>query len=542
MKKKKKRFSVRFKSIMGIVIPMVVLSVIVCIVGYRGITDAMMVLYENGAVEIADTAAANIDAGRLDLYAQSGGTTDEYMAVWNKMNQLCQTSDATFIYVIRPDLTDYEHITFLFSTINEDSDYTKYDFGYVRETTNDDYKTKYKKLYDQESDSEIVIRDKGYIETDSHITAMVPLIDYKGETKGILCVQRQMENLTVVRNFFVIIVLSILVVLVALTILLQNFYMKRVLLTPLKKITNETTRYAAEEVPAEEKLTATIKNNDEIGDLAESIDQMEDRIAHYVNDLTKATAEKERISTELSLATRIQADMLPNIFPAFPERKEFDIFASMDPAKEVGGDFYDFFLVDDDHLCMIMADVSGKGVPAALFMMASKIVLDNISMQGYSPAQILEMTNHAICDRNREEMFVTVWLGILTISTGSLVAANAGHEYPALRYPNGNFELIKDVHGLVLGGMDGARYKEYELQLEPGSRLFLYTDGVAEATNAKQELFGTDRMVEALNKDANASSEQILQNVREAVDDFVKDAEQFDDLTMLCLEYKGSES
>ena len=243
--------------------------------------------------------------------------------------------------------------------------------------------------------------------------------------------------------------------------------------------------------------------------------------------------------TELHTATRIQEAMLPNTFPPFPERDEFDLFASMDPAREVGGDFYDFFLVDDDHLCLVMADVSGKGVPAALFMMASKIILANNAKMGKSPAQILTDTNASICSNNREEMFVTVWLGILEISTGKLTAANAGHEYPALKRAGGGFALFKDRHGFVLGGMDGVKYKEYELQLGPGDKLFVYTDGVPEATDAEQRLFGTERMLDALNGDAGAGPERLLKSVRRAVDGFVKEAEQFDDLTMLCLEYKG---
>lgn len=262
-------------------------------------------------------------------------------------------------------------------------------------------------------------------------------------------------------------------------------------------------------------------------------------VAHQNDEYEKQKIESSRIDTELSMASSIQADMLPNIFPAFPERKEFDVYATMDPAKEVGGDFYDFFLIDDDHLCMVMADVSGKGVPAALFMMASKIILANSAMIGKSPAQILTDTNAAICSNNREEMFVTVWLGILEISTGKLTAANAGHEYPVLMMPGGKFELYKDKHGLVIGGMDGIVYKEYELSLTPGSKLFLYTDGVAEATNAQQELFGTQRMLAALNENTRLSPDGILKNVRRAVDDFVQDAEQFDDITMLALEYKG---
>ena len=260
-------------------------------------------------------------------------------------------------------------------------------------------------------------------------------------------------------------------------------------------------------------------------------------ITQHEKDLKTA-----RIESELNLASNIQADMVPNIYPAFPDRTEFDIYATMDPAKEVGGDFYDFFLVDDDHLCMVMADVSGKGIPAALFMMASKIILANNAMMGKSPAQILTDTNAAICSNNREEMFVTVWIGILEISTGKLTAANAGHEYPVIKHADGAFELFKDKHGFVIGGMEGAKYREYEIQLEPGSKIFLYTDGVPEATNAEKQLFGTGRMLEALNQDSARTPVETLKNLRSAVDGFVKEAEQFDDLTMLCMEYIGPDA
>jgi len=262
-------------------------------------------------------------------------------------------------------------------------------------------------------------------------------------------------------------------------------------------------------------------------------------IARQNEQYEKQQMESSRLEAELNMASSIQADMLPNIFPAFPDRTEFDIYATMDPAKEVGGDFYDFFLVDDDHLCVVIADVSGKGVPAALFMMATKIILSNHAMTGKSPAKILSDANAAICSNNREEMFITVWLGILEISTGTLTFANAGHEDPVVYSSNEGFALIKEKHGFVMGGMDGVNYKESSIQLHKGAKVFLYTDGVPEATNAEKQLFGVDRMIEALNENVKASPEQILKNVRAAVDGFVRDAEQFDDLTMVCIEYKG---
>ena len=331
--------------------------------------------------------------------------------------------------------------------------------------------------------------------------------------------------------------MTVMLLIVTVLALVGALAVSKRIVKPLETMTNRVISLGGEDLQF--MMEDTYRTGDEIEALAESFATLSARTLEYVDQVKKVTAEKERIGAELSLATQIQASMLPHIFPAFPERSEFDIFASMDPAKEVGGDFYDYFLIDDDHLCMVIADVSGKGVPAALFMMASKIILQSVAMMGLSPAGILQRTNEAICSNNEAQMFVTVWLGILELSTGKLTAASAGHEFPTIRKPNRNFELFKDKHGFVIGGMEGVRYKEYEIQLEPGSKLFVYTDGVVEATNAEKELFGTERMIEALNTDPKAAPQDVLKNVRSSVDGFVKEAEQFDDLTMLCLEYKG---
>ncbi|MBR6332384.1 MAG: SpoIIE family protein phosphatase, partial [Dehalococcoidales bacterium] len=247
-----------------------------------------------------------------------------------------------------------------------------------------------------------------------------------------------------------------------------------------------------------------------------------------------------RIESELSLATKIQTALLPSTFPAFPDRNDFDIYASTKPAKEVGGDFYDFFLIDDEHLGLVIADASGKGVPAALFMLISKILIKNFTMSGRTPSEVLYTVNKQICSNNREDMFVTVWIGILNLSNGNLTASNAGHEYPILKKADGDFEIIKGSHDFVVGGMDDMRYKEYSLQMDPGSKLFLYTDGIAEATDAKNDQFGTARTVEVLNKIKDATPQELLEKMDDAVELFVGDAEQFDDMTMMCIHYKGS--
>ena len=308
-------------------------------------------------------------------------------------------------------------------------------------------------------------------------------------------------------------------------------------LRPLKNVQHSIREYKNTKNSEDVKkpLEKTVLLHNELGQLSRDIVSMTEEIDEHVKSIETITSEKERIVAELGLASRIQMAMLPGKFPAFPERTDFDVFASMDPAKEVGGDFYDFFLIDDDHLCLTIADVSGKGIPAALFMMASKIILANNAMLGKSPAEILSNTNAAICSNNSAEMFVTVWLGILELSTGKLTAANAGHEYPVIRRAGGNFELIKDKHGFVIGGIAGSKYKEYELMLGRGDTLFLYTDGLPEATDNAGNMFGNSRMLDALNEAEDNAPEAVIQHMRGAVNDFVASAEQFDDLTMMCV-------
>ena len=284
---------------------------------------------------------------------------------------------------------------------------------------------------------------------------------------------------------------------------------------------------------------AAIHENDEIGDLATSFNEMAESLKKYIADLTHVTAEKERIGAELNVATQIQADMLPRIFPPFPDKKELQIYASMDPAKEVGGDFYDFFLIDEDHVCLVMADVSGKGVPAALFMVIAKTLLKNRAQLGTpSPAEILEDVNNQLCEGNEAELFVTVWLAIVEISTGNGIAANAGHEHPVLKRKDGPYELVEYKHGPPLAAMSGIPFKEHEFHVEKGDMIFVYTDGVPEATNAEGELYGPERLINAMNKHPEATVQEILDVVKTDIDEFVGEAPQFDDLTMLAFRIK----
>ncbi|MBO6231896.1 MAG: SpoIIE family protein phosphatase [Ruminiclostridium sp.] len=259
-------------------------------------------------------------------------------------------------------------------------------------------------------------------------------------------------------------------------------------------------------------------------------------IIYLSKEIRGVTAEKERMSAELNVATKIQADMMPF---DFPERKELALYATMTPAKEVGGDFYDFFFIDDDHLAMVMADVAGKGMPAALFMVIAKSVIRNICMVGGSPGHILSIANNVLCENNRSNLFVTVWLGILSISSGELICANAGHEYPALKRKDGKFELLEEDNCPPLAAMEDLEFDDMVLMLNEGDALFLYTDGVPEAKNAEGERFGLEKMIDVLNDNIGNDLVTTLSVMKKEIDDFNGDKDPFDDVTMMGLKYFG---
>ena len=282
------------------------------------------------------------------------------------------------------------------------------------------------------------------------------------------------------------------------------------------------------------------KDSTEVGELARSYINMARDLDRYVDNLKNIMAEKERINAELTLASNIQAHMLPCIFPPFPEHKEFDLYASMNPAKEVGGDFYDFFVVDEKHLAVIVADVSGKGVPAALFMVIAKTLIKNHTQMGMEPAEVFTAVNRLLCDGNDAGLFVTAWMGVLELESGKLTYVNAGHNPPLIKRAEGEFEYLRERSGFVLAGLDEMKYRQSTLKIFPGDRLFLYTDGVTEATDSAQKLYGEERLRDFLNAHQDCGTEEMLCKLQEELEKFAGDAPQFDDITMLLLDYKGA--
>ena len=383
------------------------------------------------------------------------------------------------------------------------------------------------------SDELLYEKTKDFPDEGNYYICYKPII-INGKTQALLGVAFNWDDLrsTVLDNLTRVFLMIIGGFLFAM--ILQQYILYRKAILPVRRI-QETVREYTDSKDSSRVLSemSEIKVTNELGTLSEDISKLAKEIDFYTQETARLTGERERVAAELDMATKIQADQLPSEFPAFPDRTDFDIYATMTPAKEVGGDFYDFFFVDDDHLALVIADVSGKGVPAALFMMMSKNLIKDHAMMKLSPMDIAGQVNRMLCENNKQDMFVTAWIGILELSTGRITAVNAGHEYPAILRPDGKFELFEDDHCFVLGGMKRAVYRQYEFTLPRGSTLFLYTDGVTEATDAEDKMFGEGMLVEALNKYPDASLKELLEGVRSEIGSFAGTAPQYDDITML---------
>ena len=283
-------------------------------------------------------------------------------------------------------------------------------------------------------------------------------------------------------------------------------------------------------------VTVDVRDNEEFASLSDDINSTVATLKRYIDEAAA------RFDKDLEIAKRIQHSALPSVFPPYPNRKDFSIFASMDAAKEVGGDFYDFYLLDETHLAFVMADVSGKGIPGAMFMMTSKTLIKSYAESGLPVDEVFTQVNAKLCENNEAGMFVTAWMGVLDLETGLIRYANAGHNPPFVRRKGGDYEYLKGKANFVLAGMEGLRYKEQQIQLRQGDEIYLYTDGITEAHDVNKKLFGTERLLLSLNTTDGMTVDEICRKVKADVDAFQGEAEQFDDITMLCIRWNEVET
>ena len=554
------KFSLKKKSILFVLVIAVILSSVAVFIGYRIYSNTMDEHYETTSLDLARTAASLVDAekvgeyseaileiyrknpmpefetaqGEADYYAQYGFIQDEsYQEMFDILQDIkTNNREVQYLYLFTLDPESKSGVYIL----DADTSESACPMG----TWDIIYPENYAVFEDPERGFPAYItrtEEFGWL-----CSAGAPVIAEDGTVVAYAMIEVSMNDVMSDRTDFL---RSISLVMAGVTILLAILFILLVnhsIVLPINRLAAAASSFV-DEKNAEEKGPSgisqlNIHTGDEIEELYKAVKKMEIDIDQFIVHISKITAEKERIGAELNVATQIQADMLPRIFPAFPEREEFDIYATMNPAKEVGGDFYDFFLIDEDHLAVVIADVSGKGVPAALFMVIAKTLIKNHAQNRETPGSVFTQTNAQLCEGNDAGLFVTAWMGVLEISTGQFVYVNAGHNPPLLKHAGGGYEWLKSRPGFVLAGMEGIRYRENSLQMEPGDCLYLYTDGVTEATNEKQELFGEIRLQTVLNETPDLPVDRLLQKVKQSIDTFAGEAEQFDDITMLGLEYK----
>lgn len=555
------KLSLRQKTVCMILLLALALTITAAAVGYDVYAGTMDAHYQMLAMNVSKTAASLVNAEEvrelvaqvMEIYRKDPAPTydsdEEWAEYLSQYTGISEQESFTTLYDTLYKIKTANNVLSLYISYMDSESMTgiyiidadKTETGCPTGTWDIIYPQNYEAMKHPENGFEAYITDTeeyGWL-----CSAGAAVLDDSGKAVAHVFTDISMESVMADRQAFLMRLCAILIGITTVITLALIKVVNTALVKPINSLASAASSYveAKEEGEVSALALLDIHTGDEVENLSHALKRMERDINGYIENLTHVTAEKERIGAELSVATHIQASMLPCIFPAFPNRREFDIYATMTPAKEVGGDFYDFFLVDDDHLAVVIADVSGKGVPAALFMVIAKTLIKDHTQSGKPPEEVFTEVNRQLCEANDENLFVTAWMGVLEISTGKLVYVNAGHNSPVIGRKNGETEFLRSRPGFVLAGLDFTKYRAGSLELMPGDLLYLYTDGVTEAMNTAQELYGEERLKRTLDANVSAAPEEIFKAVKKDLDDFVADAPQFDDITMLAMRYLGRE-
>ena len=532
MPRSKRRSKLNTKFLLGFVVFAMALSIAVCVVGYTEITDLYTEAFTQDALTAAHMAARLVDGDAAQRYLETKTKDAAYEETMERISLVKEALNLKYVYVFYPGEDGYHYV------FDAPADYDTvpvYELGDVQPyelTTNH-----IRRLISEggETPELLVTRSsEGYVGT-----VFVAINDSTGKPAALVGVDVSMDRLEQKRWQYVrsSILWSVLVVVVMVAIYLS--YLQRRLVQPIRKLTVGVDGYLqAEQRP--DSIAVDIRTNDEVQTLSEAFTHMTHDLNHYIDNLQNVTAEKERIQTELDVATEIQMSILPRIFPPFPECKDFQIYATIDPAKEVGGDFYDFFRLDDHRLCVVVGDVSGKGVPAALFMMIAKTLIKTEAQQCSSLAEVFAAVNRQMAENNERSMFVTALLAVLDTDAHTLTYVNAGHNPPLVCRADGSYEWLQMRRSLPLAAMPNMHCREESIPFDNGDVIFLYTDGVTEALNPSQELYGELRLQEALNQ-APRLPEAMIAHVTASLSAYVSGAAQADDITMVSLLFTPTE-
>lgn len=480
--------------------------------------------------------ATLIDGDRISSYLKTREKDDYYFETLGMLSDMKLKQDLMYLYIFEPGT---DEMTYIMEAQIEGDDSNKIAvLGDTYQFTEVEYTHLVPDIKAKRASTDIILAGDTFF--GKSVSAWAPIFDSQGNVVAVVEADASLGKVTELLNDYIrtIVILTIMIIILLVTMLF--FITKKIIINPVYTLNAKMDQFASGDKL--ELIGNVIETGDEFQTLSETFCKMANDIHSYMMNLAKVTADRERVATELNVAKQIQVSMLPCIFPAFPNRNEFDIFATMNPAKEVGGDFYDFFLVGEDKLVFVMADVSGKGVPAALFMMISKALIKNLALSNLEVDEIFEKANDQLNENNDTFMFVTAFLGLVDLKTGMLSYVNAGHNPPLLRKSNGKFEWLELNKNCILAVMPGIKFVKQSLQLEKGDMIFTYTDGVTEAVNGHKEFYTDPRLEETLNQIEAADSKKIddiVTIIRKSIDDFAQGEEQADDITILLFKYLG---
>ncbi len=530
------------KFILSLAIMGVVLTVTISFFSYQNSKTYLEDMYASRVLNGSRSIADMLDIEDVQtIISENGDQTEAYKRVVKLLEKQKKDGDITFLSLTVPDENSVTfYIDVCIPELGDDpasqipyGSNILYADAASSESDLENYKIAWKYYSSGKNLDEPLVTDNSY---GYNYSAISPILDENGNTIAEIQYILDMTQVRQHLNSFLITMLVVALGIVLITIFAYMLFVRKVVIKPIGKLAAFTKKITDD--GEFENQSISIQTGDEIEELGNSFNFMLKELEDYIENLSRVRAEKERIGAELDIAAHIQASMLPCIFPAFPERAEFEVFASMTPAKEVGGDFYDFFMVDENHLAIVMADVSGKGVPAALFMVIGKTLLKDHTLPGRDLGEIFTRVNELLCEANSEGLFITAFEGVIDLVSGEFTFVNAGHELPFICHKGEDYKPYKIRPGFVLAGMEGMRYKAGSIMLSEGDKIFQYTDGVTEATNVNNELYGMHRLEAVLNRHTDLSPTHLLPAVKEDIDLFVGNAPQFDDITMLCLEFK----
>ncbi len=507
------------------------IALIMIVGAFFALRSVFLGMFNQKAKEIVSLVADTVDWEKLEPYVETGEENEYAKGLQQFFNDVKEDhKDLAFIYMYIPGEDSFTYIMEGAREGDNPEDLNSFgdvwfysEYEYLHLVPDIKAKKASDKLHEMKSEY-----GKG-------LEAWAPVFDESGELRAMVeCDYYVADVYTQIMVLEVAFVLFF-VVCIFTMVIISRIYLDKNLSEPVTRLTDAVDSYEHGKMDLD---VDSFVERDELRHLAESFEAMTKRIEAYNKEVARISAEKERIGAELNIATKIQEDMLPRIFPPFPDNPEIDIYAIMNPAKEVGGDFYDFFMVDDDHIAMVIADVSSKGVPAALFMVISKTLIKNQTMSGNNIAEVFANVNNQLCEGNDECMFVTAFMAVVNIKTGEMEYVNAGHE-PFLHRHKGRWNWVRPECSFILAGLPDMEYKVEKMQLEPGDRLYMFTDGVSEAQNLNHDLYGEDNIYESIVKRGSTGLKRMLTDMRKDIDTFVGKADQFDDITMLVFEYKN---